>query len=142
MYGSLDISTSGMIAQRVRLDVASANLANADSLLDSNLQLNPYKARRAMFAAGNPNAAEGAQDFGVHIADIELNPAPAQPGEWNPDSPYAYKTGPWAGYVAKTNVNSITESVNAIEAVRAYEANVMAAEASKQMFNSTMRLLA
>ena len=40
MYGSLDISTSGMIAQRTRMAVISANIANADAVLDC-CQLRP-----------------------------------------------------------------------------------------------------
>ena len=36
MYGSLDISTSALIAQRTRMDVISANLANKDVILNEN----------------------------------------------------------------------------------------------------------
>lgn len=141
MYGALDISTSGMMAQKVRLDVASANIANADALLDSQGRLNPYRARRVMFEASE-GAQAGEQAFGVRVARIELDPTPVQPGEWDPSSPYAFKDGPFKGYVARTNVNTVTETVNAMEAVRAYEANVMAAEATKQMFAAALRLIA
>ncbi len=142
MYGALDISTSGMMAQKVRLDVASANIANADALLDSQGRLNPYRARRVMFEAASEGAQAGEQAFGVRVARIELDPTPVQPGEWDPSSPYAFKDGPFKGYVARTNVNTVTETVNAMEAVRAYEANVMAAEATKQMFAAALRLIA
>jgi flagellar basal-body rod protein FlgC len=138
VYGSLDISTSGMIAQRTRLDVASANLANADTLLDSSGRLNPWQARRVMFA---PASRDGSA-LGVRVAKIEVDRSPSTPGEFDPSSPYAFKDGPLAGYVARTNVDSVRENVNAIEAVRAYEANVMAAEASKAIFAATLRLIA
>jgi flagellar basal-body rod protein FlgC len=78
----------------------------------------------------------------VRVARIDLDPTPVQPGEWDPSSPYAFKDGPFKGYVARTNVNTVTETVNAMEAVRAYEANVMAAEATKQMFAAALRLIA
>jgi len=138
VYGSLDISTSGMIAQRTRLDVASANLANADTLLDSSNRLNPYQARRAMFAP----ASKDFKTLGVRVAKIEIDQSPAPPGAYDPTSSLAYKDGPLAGYVARTNVDSIRENVNALEAVRAYEANVMAAEASKAIFAASLRLIA
>lgn len=143
MYGALDVSTSGMIAQRTRLEVISANLANQSTVLDANGNINPYKRRMVMFAAGDPTASSAeSRSFGVHVAQIDIDRTPAQPREWNPDSPLAFKSGPYAGYVAETNVNSTVEQVNALEAVRAYEANVMAAETTKQMVAASLRLLA
>ena len=53
MYGALDISTSGLVAQRTRLEVISANLANVDSILDAEGNYAPYRRRAAMFAAGD-----------------------------------------------------------------------------------------
>jgi flagellar basal-body rod protein FlgC len=143
MYGMLDISTSGMIAQRQRLDVISSNLANQNALFDANGQLNPYRRRSALFAPGNPSAttAQG-RKFGVHVAKIDVDSAPVQPRVFDPDSPQAFKSGPFKGYVAETGVNSTVENVNALEAMRAYEANVMAAEATKQMMASALRLIA
>lgn len=143
VYGSLDIATSGMLVQKTRLDVASANLANADAILDSTGRVNPYRTRRAIFAPGAPNSANPtARAFGVHVAKITIDAAPAQAGEYNPDHPYAYQDGPLKGYVARTNVNTTSETINAMTAVRAYEANVMAAEATKQMFTASLRLIA
>ena len=143
MYGALDISTSGMIAQRTRLEVIAANIANQNTLLDAHGNIAPYQRRIAAFAPGDP-AAKGAQGrgLGVHVAEIALDPTPAQPREYDPDSPYAYTDGPYKGYVAATNINPIVEQINAIEAARAYEANVAAAEAIKQMTAQALRLIA
>lgn len=143
MYGALDISTSGMIAQRTRLEVIAANIANQNTLLDANGNIAPYQRRIAAFAPGDPAAkARGGRSLGVHVAEIALDPTPAQPREYDPDSPYAYKDGPYKGYVAATNVNPVVEQINAIEAARAYEANVAAAEAIKQMTAQALRLIA
>jgi flagellar basal-body rod protein FlgC len=143
MYGSLDISTSGMIAQRVRLTAIASNIANRGTILDEQGRINPYRARYVMLAPGDPSARTPAgRKLGVHVAQIALDPTPARPREYNPDSPFAYKDGPWAGYVAETNVNPVIEQVNALEAGRAYEANVAAAEATKQMLAQALRLLA
>lgn len=143
MYGSLDISTSGMIAQRTRLAVIQANIANQHTILDSQGNVNPYRRRMAHFAPGDPTArsAEGRR-LGVHVAEIQLDPAPARPGEYDPTNPYAYKSGPYKGYVPATNVNPVIEQVNALEASRAYEANAAAAEATKTMISQALRLLA
>jgi flagellar basal-body rod protein FlgC len=78
----------------------------------------------------------------VHVASIELDPSPALPREYNPDHPDAYKSGPFKGYVPATNVNLVVENMNSMEAARAYEANVAAAEATKTMIAQALRLLA
>jgi flagellar basal-body rod protein FlgC len=142
MYGALDISTSGMIAQRTRLETISANLANKDSILDATGKVNPYRARTVYFAPGDPSARtpEG-QRMGVHIARIGINRSPLDE-HWDPDSPFAYKSGPRAGYVPESNVKPVIEQINAIDASRAYEANIAAAEATKAMMAQALRLIA
>lgn len=143
MYGSLDISTSGMIAQRTRMASIAANIANYDSLVDASGQVNPYRRRHVHLAPGDPAArhAEGRR-FGVHVAAVEIDRSPVQPREYNPSHPLAYKDGPFAGYVPTTGINPSVEWINALEASRAYEANVAAAEASKAMTTQALRLLA
>lgn len=142
MYGVLDISTSGMIAQRVRLNSISANIANRGSILDEKGEVNPYRRRMVHFAPGDPTAktAEG-RKMGVHVAEIEIDQAPLNM-VWDPTHPYAYQSGPNQGYVPQPNINPVTEQINALEASRAYEANVVAAEATKTMMAQVLRLLA
>lgn len=142
MYGALDVSTSGMIAQRARVEAAAANIANADTILDSKGELNPYRPRIVHFSVGDPSAktAEG-RSSGVHVSRIELDPSPPNL-KWDPDNPYAFKSGASAGYVPTPNVNPVWEQMNAMEAARAYEANVMAAEATKTMTAQALRLIA
>lgn len=142
MYGILDISTSGMVAQRTRLNAISANIANRNAVLDAEGNVNPYRARRVHFAPGDPSArtAEGAA-MGVHVAKIELDGSPPNM-RWDPGNPLAYKSGPREGYVPEPNVNPILEQINALDASRAYEANVVAAEATKSMMSQVLRLLA
>lgn len=150
MFGSLEISTSGMIAQRTRLEVASANIANQSSVLDAQGRVNPYQRRFAVLAAGSgaggggvgagANAENAA--LGVRVAQIGIDRTPARPRSFDPDHPLSFKSGPFKGYVAETNINSTMEQINAMEAVRAYEANVAAAEVTKQMTSVALRLLA
>lgn len=138
MYGALDISTSGMIAQRVRMETIAVNLANKDTILDADGNYSPFRRRIAYFAPGNPDArAVAGQSGGVHVADIGLDDAPFQ-RRHEPSSPYADAEG----YVEYPNINPVVEQINAMDASRAYEANVIAAEATKAMTSQILRLLA
>jgi flagellar basal-body rod protein FlgC len=142
MYGSLDVAVSGMIAQRTRLNVITANIVNHDAILDANGQVNPYRRRAAMFAPGDPSAqtAEGRQ-LGVHVAEIEVNDGPPRL-RYNPSSPYAFKDGPQAGYEPVPDIDLVTERVDELAALRAYEACVVAAETTKTILAQGLRLLA
>ncbi|MEM9373017.1 MAG: flagellar basal body rod protein FlgC [Planctomycetota bacterium] len=138
MYGALDISTSGMVAQRTRMTVIASNLANANSLANDKGEYDPYLRKAAMFAAGDPDAsgADG-RSLGVHVASIEVGEEPLRRAH-RPGSPFADEDG----YVMVPNINPTTEWVNAMEASRAYEANVAAAETTKSMVSQALRLLA
>jgi len=142
MYGALDISTSGMVAQRTRLNVVSANIANASSLLNADGEHDPYRRKVAMLAAGGPDGG----DMGVRVAEIAADNSPFHK-VYDPTHPLAAKeTDPERdlveGYVNHPNVDTTIEMINGMEAFRAYEANVAAAEVSKQMMAQALQLLA
>lgn len=138
MYGSLDISTSGMIAQRMRMAAISANIANSETILDANGQLNPFRKRMAMFSPGNPASSTAAgQALGVHVASIEADDSAIRM-RYMPSSPYADENG----YVPYPDISPEIEQINAMQAARSYEANVVAAETTKQMMAQALRLLA
>ena len=134
MFGALDISTSGLIAQRTRLEAVDANVANANSIYDAKGKYAPYRRRIVELAPGDPATGNGA---GVHVSAIKLDQSPFrrkyEPGHPNADS---------RGYVNYPNVNPEVETINSIEIIRAYEANIAAAEATKSVMQSTLRLLA
>ncbi len=134
MFGALDISTSGLVAQRTRLDVISQNMANQHSVLDADGNYAPYRRRIAVFAPGDP--ATGA-DEGVHVREILLDPAPFRK-VYEPGHPLADAEG----NVEYPNVDPMMEMVSAMEATRAYEANITAAEATKSMIDRALGLLA
>ncbi|MBX3374222.1 MAG: flagellar basal body rod protein FlgC [Phycisphaeraceae bacterium] len=134
MYGALDISTSGMVAQRVRLSTISANLAQRDAILNADGDYEPYRRRIPVFAAGDPASADG---LGVHVAGIIEDDAPLRM-KYEPESPWADASG----YVHYPNVDPVIEQMNAMEALRAYEANVSAAETTKSMVAAALRMLA
>ena len=138
MYGSLDISTSGMIAQRTRLAAIAANIANANTVLDAQGKVNPFRKRMVFFAPGNPGAStpEG-KSLGDHVASIEPDPDAVRL-KYMPGSPYADESG----YVPYPDINPSMEQINAMQAARSYEANVVAAQTTKQMMAQALRLLA
>jgi flagellar basal-body rod protein FlgC len=134
MYGALDISTSGLVAQRTRLNVAAANIANKDTILNADGDYEPYRRRFVTLAAGDPVRGAGG---GVHVSSIGIDDADLTP-RYEPGSPWADASG----YVYYPNVQVPMEQINAMEATRAYEANITAIEATKSMVNVALQLLA
>ena len=138
MWGALDIPTSGMVAQRIRLEAIASNIANRNAILDSQGNYNPYRRRSVEFAAGDPSAqTQAGQALGVHVAAITIDQDALRP-EYDPSSPYAHASG----FVMVPDIDPIVQQVNAMEASRAYEANVAAAEAIKSTMAQALRLLA
>jgi len=134
MYGLLDISASGLVAQRTRLEVATANVANMNTVADSDGNYAPFKRRIAILSAGD--ASTGSKQ-GVHVSKIKQS-----------DNEFQKKYQPWHpfadanGYVNYPDIDPAIETINSMEAARAYEANIMAAEATKAMFSMALRVMA
>lgn len=137
MYGALELSTSGLIAQRTRLEAITTNILNKDTALDASGKNNPFKRKIVHFAPGDPAAATPeARRLGVHVQKIEEIDSFQQ--RWEPDSPYADEKG----YVKYPDINPVYEQLNAYEAQRAYEANIVVAEATKAMVGQALRMIA
>ena|SRR5258708_7941923 len=133
MFEALDIGASGLTAQRTRLDVIAANLANVSTTHDASGKPNPYRRR---FAVLSPGSADDHSKPGVHVESVQQDQAPFQK-KYDPTNQDA---GP-DGYVQLPNVDPTVEFVNAIEASRAYEANVSMMEVTKSMINASLRIL-
>ena len=136
MFGSLDVSTSALVAQRTRLDTIAGNIANAQATRRADGRPGPFKRRMVTFATG-----DGQGGPGVHVAEVREDPSPAKL-LYQPWHPYAIQSGPHKGCVEYPNVDLGTEMVNAMLASRAYEANIAAMEVTKNMMSATLRLLA
>ena len=134
MFGALDVSTSALAAQRTRLDIISGNLAHQFSTHDAEGNYNPYQRRVPIFAPGDP--ATGRAE-GVHVQEIRLDPSPPRL-VYEPNHPDADENG----YVGYPNIDPAIEMTNALEASRAYEANITAAETTKSMMQAAIGLLA
>jgi flagellar basal-body rod protein FlgC len=134
MFDALDIGASGLQAQRTRLDTIAANIANVNTTRDANGNKIPYRRRFVVFAPGQANDPNKP---GVHVSSIAQDPSPFVK-RFDPGNPDADADG----YVKLPNVDLSIEFVNALEASRAYEANVTMIETTKAMMNSSLRLLA
>jgi len=140
MIPALDISTSALVAQRIRLDTVSSNLANLTSLeRDERGNMQPYQARYVIFQTDEAlETKQGA--VGVKVASVQTEQVEPL-YRWQPAHPYAIKDGPKKGYVAYPRVNMTAEMVDALVATRAYEANIGAMELSKNMAQQSLRIL-
>ena len=133
MFEAIDISTSGLVAQRIRMTAAAMNLANVDTVYDPS-EGGPYQRRSVVFSTGKD--ARDRSGAGVHVAAV--NKEKVYRTKYDPSNPYADARG----YVKLPGIHPMVEMINAMEAQRAYEANVTAIELSKAMLNSSVRLLA
>ena len=127
---SFEISVSGLIAQRKRLDIIAANLANIETTRTE--KGGPYRRKMVVMSTKQP-----ALDFGnilsfevkgVQIDDIVEDESPFK-RVFNPAHPDANSEG----YLLKPNVDLIVESTNMLMARRAFEANIAAIKAVRQM---------
>jgi flagellar basal-body rod protein FlgC len=149
LFSALEISASGLTAERMRMDVTAENLANAQTTRGANG--GPYKRKIVVLSEVTPSngfagALQGAmassgsgnsgRPGGVEVSGVLEDPAPDRmvydPGHPDADA---------RGYVRMPNVNPVTEMVDLITASRAYEANVTAMQTAKTMYAKTLDLL-
>jgi flagellar basal-body rod protein FlgC len=145
MFGGMEISASALTAQRLRMNVTAENLANAETTKTADGT--PYR-RKEVTLAAVPGGGFGAQlskamggGSGVAPGGVQATAITedATDGKlvYDPSHPDADAQG----YVRMPNVDTVTEMVDLIDAQRAYEANVTAMTASKQMFAKTLEIL-
>jgi flagellar basal-body rod protein FlgC len=131
---SLDISASGLTAQRLRMDVISENIANIDTTRTATG--GPYRRRYVIFQEQSGkqfsqylnDSMNGAAGQGVSVSDIAEDQS-AFTLKYDPSNPDANADG----YVQMPNVDLSTEMVDMMSATRSYEANVTAVNATKSM---------
>ena len=137
MLRSLDVSTSGLVAQRQRMNTIAGNIANIKTTRDEQGQASPFQRRLVTFTADTPSNASDSGGVGVKYqvqVDSDAKPKKIhEPGHPDADA---------SGYVMYPDINLTNEFVNALEASRAYEANVAAIEMTKNMFSQSLQILA
>ncbi len=136
VFSSLEIGASALTAQRLRMDIISQNIANANTTRTEDGT--PYRRRTVLFEEkdGNVPFSQYLSDAsrknivggGVRVSQIIEDPAPLKE-IYDPGHPDADENG----MVKMPNVDIVTEMVNMISATRAYEANITMINATKGM---------
>ncbi len=139
MISAMDISTSALVAQRVRLNTISGNIANMSTLKNEAGENKPYQPRFVVFETAEEQAEGGAA--GVKIAKVEIDESEPL-YRFQPDHPLAATEGKWVGYVAYPNVDMNEQFVDALQASRSYEANIGVMEVTKGLARQTLSILA
>jgi len=147
MFTAINTSSSGLTAQRLRMDVISNNIANATTTRTT--EGGPFRRRRVVLMPADtrvkyklpflPHKFRHLAGQGVRVLRIEQDMAPFKL-VYDPTHPDAIKTGKKKGYVQMPNVNIVTEMVDMISASRSYEANVAMVDHSKAIFNKALEI--
>ncbi|WP_425060852.1 Flagellar basal-body rod protein FlgC [Sporomusa carbonis] len=133
LFRAIDAAASGMTAERLRMDVISNNIANANTTRTA--EGGPYRRQMVVF---EPRSGQTSFEqvlsrqidagTGVRVTGIIKDNSPLKL-VYDPNHPDANREG----YVEMPNVNIVSEMVDMITASRAYEANVAAVNAAKSM---------
>ncbi len=141
LFSSIDVSASGMAAQRARTEVLVENLANSETTRTP--EGGPYRRRDVVFTedpqlgsfSSELDSAMSPGEAGVAVSEIAIdNSAPEM--RYQPGHPDANKDG----YVAYPKINPAEDMVDLLGASRGYEANVAAISAVKDMINKSLDL--
>ena len=141
LFSSLDVSASGMSAQRARAELLVENLANAETTRTSDG--GPYRRKDVIFSSDSSvgsfssefNSALGGNVAGVTVSDTTVDTSePVR--RYLPGHPDADKDG----YVAFPRINPAEDMVDLLGASRSYEANVAAISAVKDMIQKSLDL--
>ena len=147
MFDALNVSATGLTAERLRMDVTAENLANAQTTRGADGR--PYHRKEVVLSevasggfgsqlakAVGAGSAAGSQPGGVEVSAITQD---ATPGKlvYDPGHPDANADG----YVQMPNVDTVSEMVDLITSQRSYEANATAMQSAKQMFTKTLDIL-
>lgn len=152
LFDAIEIAGSGLSAERVRMDVTSENLANAQTTRTASGQ--PYQRQEVeleqvggasgfestlageLGSASGVNAPTGGPPGGVEVAGIVADKTPDQL-VYDPGSPEADAQG----YVKMPNISTVTEMADLIDESRSYQSDVTAMQTAKSMFTDTLGIL-
>lgn len=142
LYQTLDVSASGLSAQRRRVEALAENIANAETTRTP--EGGPYRRKRVVFESearrvSFDQALSAAGGFGarraegVRVARVEADPSPPE-RRYAPDHPDADESG----YVDFPSFNPVEDMVDLTASVRSYQANLAVIDAVKRMLNETI----
>lgn len=138
LFSIMDIASTGIFAERMRMNVIANNIANANTTKAADGK--PYRRKFVIFESKLQdefhNGVKGSEKMGgVKIKEIKTSNEPFKK-IYIPSHPDADKNG----YVLVPNVNNSNEMVDLITASRAYEANLAIMRSAQRMINSSLRV--
>jgi flagellar basal-body rod protein FlgC len=146
LFTSINIASTGLSVNRVRLDVIADNMANINTTRTT--EGGPFRRSRVITrprAEGTfwrspflPKSLDNGIGRGVRVSEIQKDYSKENPLRWDPTHPDAIKSGPRQGYVELPNVDMVSEMVDMISASRSYEANASIIEGTKTMFQRAL----
>jgi flagellar basal-body rod protein FlgC len=136
MLSALDVSTSALIAQRSRINTISSNLANMSTTRNELGESEPYQARYVTFQTDSSINTPGG-GVGVRVGGVEYSTQSPRM-KYEPGHPDADENG----YVRYPAIDMTMEFVDALEASRAYEANIGVLEVSKSLVQQSLKIIA
>jgi len=142
-FNGLDISASGLSAQRKKMNAIASNIANAETTRTE--EGGPYVRKIVLMREQSPDTFDSvlnAESLSAQSPDItsvtteeKTDPSPFKL-VYDPSHPDANEQG----YVELPNVNVVNEMVDMISATRSYEANVTAINAAKSMAKDSLEI--
>ena len=138
IFHALSIAAQGMSAQRQRLEIATSNLANANTTRTP--EGGPYRRHDVVFTTTEVNASAFSSELdqasrGVRVSDVVITEGgPVR--VYNPQHPDADRDG----YVAMPDVDAAEETVNMLSAARSFESNATAFNTLKEIARAALRL--
>lgn len=146
IFNSINIASTGLTANRLRLDVISDNMANVNTTRTT--EGGPFRRSRVVMRPITegpywrspflPESMDNGIGRGVRVLEVQKDRSTEPRFVYDPTHPDAILSGPREGYVEMPNVDIVTEMVDMISASRSYEANAAIIEGSKAMFQRAL----
>lgn len=147
IFHGFNISASSLTAQRLRMDVTAANIANAETTrasINENGEIEPYRRKMVVMQPQSNDFksflhkaryGDSKHPTGVKVTGIALDRQPYKE-VFDPTHPDANE----AGYVNYPNVDPLKEMVDLMSATRSYEANITSLNATKDMLLKALEI--
>jgi flagellar basal-body rod protein FlgC len=146
IFNAINASASALTTQRLRMDVVSSNIANAQTTratVNENGEYEPYRRKVVVMESGENSfnsilkyaTNKSSSISNVTVSEIRADDNPFKV-VYNPTHPDANE----AGYVQMPNVDPLQEMVDLMSATRSYEANITALNASKSMLMKALEI--
>ena len=141
LFQTIDVASSGMVAQRARLNIIATNLANANTTKTQNGT--PYRRKTVIFQTtpmGRPFENHLQNALEQEVQGVNVSGIMPVPGDFKRVFDPGHPDADQKGYVYLPNVNLVEEMVHMLNANRSYEANSAVIKAAKDMARRALEI--